>query len=97
MSESADSMPTRRRSRGLEWPLSANLWEGQLTLSPISSGVETSTFQIEDLQRIPQIELRILIQALQKGLRAEDALKSPAFHSTVKKLEIILVLVIQFY
>ena len=55
----------------------------------IMTKLDKITFMMEDLQRIPQVALRILILALLKGLRAEDALKSPAFHDTGYKMEII--------
>ena len=53
----------------------------------IFTGKENRVYELEDLHLIPGLEVRILIQALQHGLSAKDALKSPAFHTIGQKLE----------
>merc|ERR1712015_328125 len=56
----------------------------------ILTGIEkASIIEDRDLDLIPIIELRVLILALQLGLRAEDALKSPVFYTIGDKLETI--------
>ena len=54
---------------------------------PVFTGLEKFHFDLDDLTLIPQIVHRVLIWALEHGLKAQDALKSQAFHGIGQKLE----------
>ena len=64
-----------------------DLKKASVSIYFIFTGKENRVYELEDLHLIPGLEVRILIQALQHGLSAKEALKSPAFHTIGQKLE----------